>query len=734
MDTESQTKNWRSELQSWLQHNPKVMPAERQQLRDDFVRRFPREQLQEMTLDNYAVGKPDSFCYGLEFKTSDLGSIRGGTSAKFGVYWSPESKSWQYNKADADADQALAKIKEGLRALVKAVEEGKLGDLDEIGTQLLGPSRFSLRLKPLYLYFPDRFLPIFNPGHLEHFLKRFEVKVKGGFLARNRALLAHLNSLPEFGGFDTQQMMHFLYDRLPPVGKVWKVAPGEDAKIWDMCRDNRCIAIGWLDNVDYTAYGTEKDLRQALSAAGQGVGGASSIWRFVHDIEPSHIVVANKGNGEVVGVGIVDSKYLTPQDANNPSKDAHYRHARKVNWLITESVSVPLQFAQKPVTPLSGDQWRQIRQAYEKTYPNLKATLTKLDETVSGKPGTMTNGPVPDHPREVKGLMEITTPPASRNVIVSGPPGTGKTWVVHHFANYFLLHHNVSPRSAQDYWTAIRTGDMAAAHALQAQVRSELETVPADTACWWITANPAKWTWKTLFAKGTEFFTQGNVARNFSQARVGDLVFGYLAHPVKQLVAIAQVKDELQTRDEDGKQVSGIVVEPVKELAHPVGWQEIVQNPVLGGSEPVNNNARGTLFALTPLEAQELVRLLIEAGNDVQVPTVPQRNFFEFVTFHQSLAYEEFVEGLRPHTDDDGQVHYAVEDGVFKRAAQRAQVDPGHRHLLVIDEINRANIAKVFGELITLIEDDKRLGQANEIKVTLPYSKTLFRNPLMGGC
>lgn len=178
-------------------------------------------------------------------------------------------------------------------------------------------------------------------------------------------------------------------------------------------------------------------------------------------------------------------------------------------------------------------------------------------------------------------------------------------------------------------------------------------------------------------------------------------------------------------------------------------------NLILQGPPGTGKTYQTINYALSIIEKRSLKELALETRQQLRerFEEYQAKGQIYFITFHQSYSYEDFVEGIKP-ISENGQLVYGIEDGIFKRICLAAQksvqkastalkkeqdsdfpISPeaiaakSERYVLIIDEINRGNIAGIFGELISLLEVDKRAGQTEAITTTLPYSKTQFSVP-----
>ena len=180
----------------------------------------------------------------------------------------------------------------------------------------------------------------------------------------------------------------------------------------------------------------------------------------------------------------------------------------------------------------------------------------------------------------------------------------------------------------------------------------------------------------------------------------------------------------IQEDDNSEEQKNSIDRESRTNQIHPL-------NQIIYGAPGTGKTYSSVEYAVAIVENRELNtnNLSIEERKALmqKYSDYVERGNIVFTTFHQSYGYEEFVQGIRPEPSN-GNVRFKIVDGVFKTIADKALRDKTENYVIIIDEINRGNISKIFGELITLIEEDKRWGEINEMSVTLPLGER-FRVP-----
>ncbi|BBK26128.1 MULTISPECIES: AAA family ATPase [Bacillota] len=290
---------------------------------------------------------------------------------------------------------------------------------------------------------------------------------------------------------------------------------------------------------------------------------------------------------------------------------------------------------------------------------------------------------------------------------------------------------------------------------------------------WWLNANPKIWSFSDLQVGEVQDYTlfneNGNkrrVFQNFIDAKAGDLVIGYESNPVKQVVALVKV-----SAANDGQK---IYFEKTESLANPIDYQTLKECPELEKME-FFQNPNGSFFKLTKGEYEFIMDMIRDENplnTEVKIPPYTKEDFLsevymteekydrlagvllnkmniilqgapgvgktfaakrlayslmgekddsriEFVQFHQNYSYEDFMMGYKPSGDS-----FELKYGVFYRFCKKAENQPDKKYFFIIDEINRGNLSKIFGELLMLIEKDYR-----GTKATLAYNGMPFTVP-----
>ena len=668
--------------------------------RAEILKRFPLDKWPEMRLEDYALGQPgeeDTYCHWLEYRSQCMGSIRGGSARKLIIYKRRDREGWYFPNVFSDEGKAWDRLRSEFLQAFDLAADGDWERIEELETLGRGPA---VKLKSLHVYFPDQVLPVYSTAHLRRFLRLLdrpsEEVSASSVVALNRFLLTALRRKPAVEGWSTEELQRLLYDwRDPrPTNRVLKIAPGESARFWEDCVREGYICVGWDAVGDLSQFESKAAFRARFEEAypynghlAQARRKGNELWSL-NELEPGDLVVANRGIGRVLALGeVIEPGYRWADER------PEYRHTVAVKWDTTyeQRVAPQKRWATVTVAKVSETLLSTIVERRERKPIVVDAVYARIAAAL-----------------ERKGQL-----------ILYGPPGTGKTYQARRFAVWWLLR-QLGREGADAVF-----GD---ADRLRGAER-DLSTSQVLSRVWWVVANPKEWSWDLLFGDGKVEYRYGRLKRNYPLVQRGDLVIGYQSTPDKRVMALARVSRELQSV---GDNAPTIELEPVERLDQGPSYDELKQDAILAQSEPMRFNNQGTLFALTETEAEHLLvqladrhplRAVLEQAADSG--TTDSVGPLTRVTFHPSYTYEDFIEGFRPNTGGAGGLSLALEDGVFKRVCRAAQANPGRPYLLLIDEINRGNVAKIMGELLTLLERDKR-----GLTLTLPQSKETFSVPL----
>ena len=451
----------------------------------------------------------------------------------------------------------------------------------------------------------------------------------------------------------------------------WTFSPGENASKWQLCVNDGIMCIGWDDLGDLSQYASREDMRLEIKKYYPTDGNAKNVslavWQFAKEMKPGDVVFAKKGMSKIVGRGIVESDYYFDD------KYSDFKHVRKVKWTHIGEWITEDKHAMKTLTNVT-------------SYADY---VDRLNEVIESKK----------------------------------EPDVAKS---------------------------------------------------TDKQYWWLVANPRIWSITGMKIDEEQSYSlynenghKRNIFQNFLDAKAGDIVLGYESSPTKQVVCILTI-----SKENDGEK---LYFKMTEKLPIPIDFSTLRDTPGLEKMEYMRNQ-QGSFFKVTADEfdiIMELVRgenpLPKKEANEsyteknfLEEVFVDENDFYKLrnlllrtknlilqgapgvgktfaarrlayaimgekddsrvmqVQFHQNYSYEDFVMGYKPNENGGFDMKY----GIFRKFCNRAAVDKEHKYFFIIDEINRGNLSKIFGELLMLIESDYR-----DKPIQLSYNEETFAVP-----
>ena len=501
----------------------------------------------------------------------------------------------------------------------------------------------------------------------------------------------------------------------------WLYVPGEGAGKWDEFRTAGIMALNWDRIGDPTSYPNEEAVIEALEAGygdwgGRPTGAAGMIRDFTRTMRPGDVVYARRGPTEIIGRGVVRSQFR--YDDARPA----YRCVRDIEW--THVGSWPLDrrvgaVSLQRVTENTSYNPAQLESLFRDRNSSGASTASARAQGVGDSnqakkhelqhwlytPG---EGAARWDEFRTAGIMALNWDRVGD--LASFPDKESLLDALYtHYGDW-----GGRPRKAADsvwdYIHAMKPGDIV-------YVRRSFNEIVGRG----VVRSDYRYDEDRSSFRAVRDVEWTHVGSWPLEQRIGRLMLQRLTENTKytpdQINALIGIEDSHSSASVDERRGNNDLDEADEHYTSADFLDEVFLRPedveqMLGLLRRKKNlilqGAPGTgkTFA-----AKRLAYALMGQTDDSRV---------EVVQFHQSTAYEDVVVGLRP-TAEGG---FAAAEGVFARFCRRAAADPGRDYVFIVDEINRANISKAFGELLMLIEAEHR-GEA----LRLPVSGDLLSVP-----